>query len=64
MEKVIVAATMHEVFSLAAFTASAASVMPPHWVWWTAIALVSSTLLLAFGQWVFRSLEGKFAQEL
>ena len=44
--------------------ASAASVMPPNFVWWTAIALVVSALLLVFGQWVFRSLEGKFAQEL
>ena len=44
--------------------ASAASVMPPNFVWWTAIALVVSALLLVFGQWVFRRLEGKFAQEL
>ena len=33
-------------------------------IWLIIYALVVSALLLVFGQWVFRRLEGKFAQEL
>jgi ABC-2 type transport system permease protein len=31
---------------------------------WTLIALVSSGILLTLGQFAFRRLEGRFAQEL
>ncbi len=38
--------------------------MPFHFVWWGLVGLVVSLALVVAGQFVFRRLEGRFAQEL
>lgn len=38
--------------------------MPFHFLWWGVVGLVVSLLLVLAGQFVFRRLEGRFAQEL
>ncbi|MFC8502540.1 ABC transporter permease [Pedococcus sp. NPDC057267] len=38
--------------------------VPFHFVWWGLLGLATSVLLVVVGQFVFRRLEGRFAQEL
>lgn len=46
-------------------TTDGTSAMPPHLLsLWIPVGLVASFLILLLGQWTFRRLEGRFAQEL
>ena len=44
--------------------ANAATLMPPHWIWWGATGLAIAMVVVVIGQLVFRSFESRFAQEL
>lgn len=54
----------HYAWWLPSTSLDAGTAMPPHWARWGLLATVVSLAILAIGQYVFRRLEGRFAQEL